>query len=361
MHPSCPDFDLCSDCEALPIPVHPLNHPMLKLRTADTVVPTVCRIGQMRAIDEPPRQQPPLVCSEPLVSPPLSPLATQTTSPNAISVAVSDQGINAAAEGQAHFTEEFLSPLGSPTSDLSRDTSVNCVPSHLVNVAELLESPQSSPSPLDIHRQLWPSANPELMHLDAAQAPKAGNPVVNVAQAMEPVAREPLLPEAPLAASVASSISLVGDLMRPVSPVSSTTKSIFDGYCTPPPVLSNNQELHDIAQQLPSENRQDIATFDAPQQSYLDSAFVGDTNVPDGQVFPPGAEFVKGWHIMNNGRLPWPTTTEVQFVAGETFAPERSASLRATVGVVHPGQDLDIWTGDLKVSATIKRWRRSCT
>jgi len=75
---------------------------------------------------------------------------------------------------------------------------------------------------------------------------------------------------------------------------------------------------------------------------------MGDTNVPSGQIFPPGAEFVKGWHMMNNGGLPWPTTTEVQFVAGEMLAPECSAALRAKVGVVHPGQDLDIWTGDLK-------------
>lgn len=32
MHPSCPDFDLCSVCEALPKPVHPRDHPLLKIR-----------------------------------------------------------------------------------------------------------------------------------------------------------------------------------------------------------------------------------------------------------------------------------------------------------------------------------------
>ncbi|KAJ7847302.1 hypothetical protein B0H13DRAFT_1570429, partial [Mycena leptocephala] len=34
MHPECPDFDLCEDCEALPIPVHPDTHPMLKIKSA---------------------------------------------------------------------------------------------------------------------------------------------------------------------------------------------------------------------------------------------------------------------------------------------------------------------------------------
>ncbi|KAJ7936370.1 hypothetical protein B0H13DRAFT_1589672, partial [Mycena leptocephala] len=39
----CPDFDLCEDCEALSIPVHPDTHPMLKMRSASTVVPAVYR------------------------------------------------------------------------------------------------------------------------------------------------------------------------------------------------------------------------------------------------------------------------------------------------------------------------------
>ncbi|BGO97071.1 hypothetical protein RTG_00247 [Rhodotorula toruloides ATCC 204091] len=33
MHPSCPDYDLCSVCEALPNPVHPRDHPLLKIRS----------------------------------------------------------------------------------------------------------------------------------------------------------------------------------------------------------------------------------------------------------------------------------------------------------------------------------------
>lgn len=35
MHPSCPDYDLCENCEAAPtaIAIHPNNHPMLKIKT----------------------------------------------------------------------------------------------------------------------------------------------------------------------------------------------------------------------------------------------------------------------------------------------------------------------------------------
>ncbi|ODO06712.1 hypothetical protein I350_04070 [Cryptococcus amylolentus CBS 6273] len=32
MHPSCPDYDLCQACEAHPATVHPVDHPMLKLK-----------------------------------------------------------------------------------------------------------------------------------------------------------------------------------------------------------------------------------------------------------------------------------------------------------------------------------------
>ncbi|QRW09121.1 Zinc finger, ZZ type protein [Ceratobasidium sp. AG-Ba] len=33
IHPSCPDFDICERCEALPIPIHPKTHAFVKLRS----------------------------------------------------------------------------------------------------------------------------------------------------------------------------------------------------------------------------------------------------------------------------------------------------------------------------------------
>lgn len=45
MHVDCPDFDLCVVCEALPIPVHDVNHPMLKIKTDQTVIPSVHGAG----------------------------------------------------------------------------------------------------------------------------------------------------------------------------------------------------------------------------------------------------------------------------------------------------------------------------
>ncbi|TFY77224.1 hypothetical protein EWM64_g6792, partial [Hericium alpestre] len=45
MHPACPDFDLCAPCEALPIAVHPDTHPLLKIKTPGSIIPTVYRYG----------------------------------------------------------------------------------------------------------------------------------------------------------------------------------------------------------------------------------------------------------------------------------------------------------------------------
>ncbi|GAV98769.1 zz type zinc finger domain-containing protein [Lentinula edodes] len=50
MHQDCPDFDLCSACEALPIAVHPATHPLLKVKDVGTALPTVHRnnVGEFR-------------------------------------------------------------------------------------------------------------------------------------------------------------------------------------------------------------------------------------------------------------------------------------------------------------------------
>jgi next to BRCA1 gene 1 protein len=48
MHPMCDDYDLCARCEALPIPVHPASHPLLKLRTPDVLIPDVKRFSDPR-------------------------------------------------------------------------------------------------------------------------------------------------------------------------------------------------------------------------------------------------------------------------------------------------------------------------
>jgi hypothetical protein len=99
------------------------------------------------------------------------------------------------------------------------------------------------------------------------------------------------------------------------------------------------------------------------QPDALRAAYVADNNIPDGQVFPPGAEFVKSWAMRNDGTVAWPETTELVFVAGDRLQIEGLSGDRFKVGSVEPGAEVDIWTGEMKAPDApgkyISYWRLS--
>ncbi|RXW24033.1 hypothetical protein EST38_g1799 [Candolleomyces aberdarensis] len=92
--------------------------------------------------------------------------------------------------------------------------------------------------------------------------------------------------------------------------------------------------------------------FTAP---VLSAGFISDVTVPDGQVFPPGAEFMKCWRMVNDGSSEWPESTEVVFVAGQAgLVAEGNESVK--IGSVKPGQEVDVWTGELKAPEVAGRY-----
>jgi len=88
----------------------------------------------------------------------------------------------------------------------------------------------------------------------------------------------------------------------------------------------------------------DKLRFGGHQQVTLRAAYVADNNIPDGQVFPPGAEFVKSWKMLNDGSRDWPETTQLMWAAGDKLTEQ--AVVR--VGRVASGEEADIWTGEMK-------------
>jgi next-to-BRCA1 protein 1 len=100
----------------------------------------------------------------------------------------------------------------------------------------------------------------------------------------------------------------------------------------------------------PSQNESTpaVPSSDDQEEHSLVGRFLSDTTVPDGQIFPPGAEFVKSWRILNDGPRDWPESTELHYMAGENFALARS-SQNVKVGKVTAGFEVDVWTGELKV------------
>ncbi|KAI0033815.1 hypothetical protein K488DRAFT_39315, partial [Vararia minispora EC-137] len=91
--------------------------------------------------------------------------------------------------------------------------------------------------------------------------------------------------------------------------------------------------------------------------------YIADNNIPDGQIFPPGAEFVKSWAMRNDGSSPWPDTTELVFVAGDRLQVDGAHGDRFKVGSVYPGETVDVWTGEMKAPELpgkyISYWRLS--
>lgn len=143
------------------------------------------------------------------------------------------------------------------------------------------------------------------------------------------------------AASVAeSTMSEEALLNRPSSEVAST--------------VSTRLTLADLISELPSLVPTKTKSTPEPEEKpveirvSLNAAFIEDVTVPDGQVFPPGAEFVKCWRLLNDSGHDWPESTELVFVAGEPLSVERAQSMTVELGKVSAGAEIDVWTGELK-------------
>jgi next-to-BRCA1 protein 1 len=306
---------------------------MLKMKTPDTVIPTVQTMAQTNLVDE--RRS---------GSPASLPLSSRATTPELIPTAISlpvspPQLTEITTESKASVTppiKELLRLFGNPAVVEVAPTSISEGLSNLVNPAHPPELPLSVDSTLDVFHQLWPKVNQEMKHLiDADGATSAAETSVGEPQDAED---SPVIEEMLQTPSIGHSVS-----------DSLASGKSFGNLDYRTPLVSSNVPDPRPTPQSPVDNQPEPELVDAmAQQGPLSSAFIADTTVPDGQIFPPGAEFVKSWHMLNNGKLPWPATTELQFVAGEMFASEHSVGLKAKVGFVCPGEDLDIWTGDLK-------------
>lgn len=428
MHPSCPDFDLCQNCEALPIPVHPSIHPLLKMKTPDTVIPTVYRVGMSNLIHSrrscqgitqiseprPPNsslvsvsrtpsdisvkkeQEPSLVVPESLspltilaqchdvsatsvgpwgygLTPAKLPQSPQPPASNCEEPSSSSTKLSVSSCYQAARPVEAQQPSAvdheqstSPHSDL---TQMIDRPSTEVNSPPLGLNPS-----LDIFREVWPRVNQEMKHFTEERQSEVdlSNSVAESDKAIETdlgKLAEPtnsLIKALWLEKSTESPLEEVSPVIRALSfdappmiePVFSADRdltALLRGLRTPSPVASEAPAPSSTAfSTLPDSvmDEQPAATSSTEQQEAritpLSCAFVSDTTVPDGQIFPPGAEFVKSWRVLNDGEQPWPETTEVQFVAGESFSPEADSSMVVKVGRVEPGKALDVWTCDLK-------------
>ena len=316
MHPDCPDFDLCASCEAHPIAVHPLTHPMLKMKTPDTVVPTVYRVGQTILI--PSRQE---EASMPSPAPPV---------------------------------DEKQGAVLSSTQEL---TAKKEMPSLISSATSLTLPPDACG---DIFHEFWPEVNKEfkvqMVHphtvTQATSAQATPTDSADRSMTMTNPFRDPE-PKAEVLLASAQPVAEISEMSQHTSILVSTLNQslagLLDDYkssktAVVSPSTSANGII-DLTTELSSPRANNVSP-------HLEAAFVMDTTIPDGQIFPPGAEFVKSWQMINNGNVDWPETTELHYVSGEKFSLDVHAGYSAVrVGAVTAGTEVQVWSAELKVKA----------
>lgn len=291
MHASCPDYDLCASCEAHPIPQHPTNHPLLKIKEPGVTIPKVVRDVPAPAAPAPARPATPVTVRLPPSMP----------APEQLPMFPTGLEVPATPEVKSPEVDEVEAEINRSMNPFSDDKRVPIVIEALG--AEPVE-PASGRSTPDLYALTQsPPHTPEghMITLTALESVHIPAPV-------------PIQRQAPPTMTMSSS--------RPVSMVTDDSSTVVM-----PPTA----------------------------KEYLDStplraAFVEDNNIPDGQVFPPGAEFVKSWRMRNEGSRAWPEETKLVFVAGDQMGSMTGSGKIGSkrVGTVLPGEEIDVWTGELK-------------
>ena len=225
-------------------------------------------------------------------------------------------------------------------------------------------------------QELWPEFTSMFKHL-LQPSPPPTTVVVPTPSDLMPGAMFSEEPEAASALNTSSEAPttvdespLVGEplLCRPLMPetekplvdrcLSDFFNSLLRDTNNPPPLPAQNDEaeLSPIvvvppfeSPKMPSPTTPFWQSVMARPNQPLLAEFVSDNNIADGQIFPPGAEFVKSWRMRNDGERDWPETTELVFVAGDRLAPYAGAPTKVKVGVVKSGAEVELVSGEMKV------------
>ena len=434
MHAECPDYDLCQNCESLPIAVHPPNHPMLKMKTPYTVVPMVHRLRQRDFNEE--RNTSNSVSEQKIcnsveipvttcVSPAHSPARVETPTPTSVKNVVTSQNMHQSSSASADnvtfptslnpFADIFAAdnmpgfPHGLPSinswptidhrerDELSQrianfcdsypsdavicekgpvyEDKVEKDPVQMSEKSSLLD--QWSRTPSQPSTPVVPATKVAVASGDASASLPHGSSLAECKEALE-IDRvfDKLFPStAPSASEQRSKSSPVveesyGQSAKPQPAKNDTEK--YEGDSSPGnsnlQLFSVHEAIANLIRELPLLVPAPVSipaeaeTSSSRAPSPLSAVFIEDVTVPDGQVFPPGAEFVKCWRLMNDSEREWPESTELVFLAGDTLSAAKADALAedkpvvVAVGKTAPGHIVDIWTGELKAPETAGRY-----
>ncbi|KAF7798519.1 hypothetical protein EIP86_009740 [Pleurotus ostreatoroseus] len=175
-------------------------------------------------------------------------------------------------------------------------------------------------------QQFWPEVTTVLQHLlnppvqvleRASSMPGALTGSEDSKQETDAAASQHAVSEPPLAAEAPEMVQIPSGMSMKVSDYLGTPQTV-------------------------SPSRSPVLPY-SPQVTCVQS-----NNIPDGQQFPPGAEFVKSWRMCNNGQMAWPEETALVFVAGERLATHEGAVNRMHIGAVQPGEEIEMACAEMK-------------
>jgi len=408
MHPECPDYDLCERCEAMPIPVHPETHPLLKMKSPDVVIPTVYRVGGTEIIPRPgctdrsvngyqpsyqprPAYNPVYVNRPPLAVPVPIPVRSRgnqeehvcdeeraaTPRPASREKAVSIEEVQEHKDEHTDEQDPFADPKISPIA-----TVASSIVSGFQNTVEDLMSRNdlSKSSPLSetaenekslfqgfldrppvLAKEKEKDNNPPSFAHDLEEWMKKARDTFAIKTTEFSPDMDMKEKEQQAEETLASLVSGVGRLVALVAGEPSSTagneqeasvkdnalvaeaQSETDAEIAPEvtPAVKETVPLTEAVAEPAKELEKDVPV------PVLSAGFVADVSVPDGQLFPPGAEFMKCWRMVNDGKVDWPESTEIVFVAGQSGLVSEGSEV-VKIGKVKAGEEIDVWTGELK-------------
>jgi len=373
MHPSCPDYDLCQDCEALPIAVHPRNHPMLKIKTPYTAIPIVHRHDQGSHASgsiTPTRSFIGSRTNENIhgTSSPGTPVgvirtATPTPASAGLETSVPMKGVHdwlSSSNNQSNSSFISASPRKASSDPFADIFSVEPRPVHLPPTqGDAIEMVNPWPTTDDSKRgeflrliaELSGNTSPQCPAKSEDDDPKEDVFNSEVSLHLFPGAlpgvvydEPPAIQTAPLPASVVPVTDSDPQFLETVSPERKPTADV-------------SAVLARIVSELPSLVPPPLPPSAETRFTAPSAAFVEDVSVPDGQVFPPGAEFIKSWRMINDSGCEWPESTELVFLAGDSLSASASEKMIAVpVGKIGPGETTDVSTGELKAPEVAGRY-----
>ncbi|KAG6919025.1 hypothetical protein DXG01_009735 [Tephrocybe rancida] len=389
MHRDCPDFDLCERCEALPIPQHPDTHPLLKMRSAETVIPTVYRSPEFLQQDE--------VSASSFLGGINQPMFQEPSVASRSHVVVAEPGSESMPSSYDIQTEYGGLTLTSP-EHATTSTNLPGLFSHCVYPMPL-HSPQW-PSLMEPASQLHddsPSTNehPELSlpgqltGLNFGSDVEVLSPLNTTSPAILDAIDAPAVPGAWHSAGLSNIINSPPEQLVPFQPPTRKDDSVYsheEATATDSPLHTEailirpaSPDLPEMRQVFPSSNRSladllngynsmsNLKIEDVEIQEELSdiastplsAGFIEDITAPDGQIFTAGVTFIKVWRMVNNSARDWPSNTQVVFVGGTQLVsgnPPPHIQPMCTVGPLKPGEEKNVWTPELKAPDTPGRY-----